>query len=170
MSSRLESFLQQIKTLGAIESSGEARRAAIAALRGLCDSLAREEAPVRVEELKRLVRRVLVAPHVERYAASLVRLTAPATSAEDAVRRYVAYGASPRGGQALLLGGKVMALLAGRPHVSYEDVDRVAPTALRHRLVMNFVAESEGVAAADIIARVVAAGRRLRGRRASGPR
>jgi MoxR-like ATPase len=119
-----------------------------------------EHAPARILELRRLVRRVLVAPHVERYAASLVRLTAPGSTADDGIRRYVTYGASPRGGQALLLGAKVMALLDGRGHVALDDVDAVALAALRHRLVMNFVAESEGVDATALIGRVLASARR----------
>src|SRR5262245_24216434 len=122
--------------------------------------LARETAAARTLELRRLVRRVLVAPHVERYAAGLVRLTSPGSTTDDAIRRYVTYGASPRGGQALLLGAKVRALLAGRGHVALEDVDAVAQSALHHRLVMSFVAESEGVDAGHVVGRVLAAARR----------
>src|SRR5262249_33780237 len=85
--------------------------------------LERKTAAARIAELRQLVRRVLVAPHVERYAAAIVRLTAPTGGADDAIRRYVAFRASPRGGQALLLGAKVAALLDGRPNVAYEDVD-----------------------------------------------
>jgi len=126
-----------------------------------------ERAPARAEELKRLVREVLVAPHVEHYVAGLVRLTTPAGArgdgeAEVDVRRYVTYGASPRGAQALVLGAKVMALLDGRPHVTYDDVDKIAVPALRHRLVMSFAAEAAGVAPADIVERVLLAARRLR--------
>ena len=77
---------------------------------------------------------------------ALVRADAAGTADGDPdVRRWVAYGASPRGGQALLLGAKVHALLDGRPHVALEDVDRVARAALRHRLVLSFAAETEGV-------------------------
>jgi MoxR-like ATPase len=126
-----------------------------------------ERAATRVEELKRLVREVLVAPHVEQYVAGLVRLTTPAGArgdgeAETEVRRYVTYGASPRGAQALVLGAKVMALLDGRPHVTYDDVDKVAVNALRHRLVMSFAAEAAGVASAQVIERVLVAAHRLR--------
>jgi MoxR-like ATPase len=126
--------------------------------------LEREAAPGRVEALKHLARQVLVAPHVERYVAALVRLTGPAAGREtdELVSRYVAYGASPRGGQALLLGAKVRALLAGRPHVTADDVDAVAVPALRHRLVLNFAAETDGVDAAALVARVLVAARRLR--------
>ncbi len=128
---------------------------------------------------------MLVAPHIERYVAGLVRLTVPpaardgeraappatpergrrdgkAAEADDAVERYVTYGSSPRGGQALLLGAKVMALLDGRPHVTFEDVDRVASAALSHRLVINFAAEAAGVDPADVVERVLASAHRLR--------
>jgi len=127
--------------------------------------LARDAAPARVEELQQLVRRVLVAPHIERYAADLVRLTHPGSDGEvpETVSRYVAYGASPRGGQALILGAKVLALLAGRVHVAVEDIDRVAPAALPHRLVINFAAEAASIHPPEIVAQVLAAGQRRRG-------
>ena len=120
--------------------------------------LPRETAPARVEQLKRLVRQVLVAPHIERYVAALVRLTAT----DETAARYVTYGSSPRGGQALILGAKVLALLDGRPHVAADDVERVAPAALRHRLVLNFTAGAAGTDAEQIVARVLASARRLR--------
>jgi MoxR-like ATPase len=120
--------------------------------------LERETAAARVEELKRVVRQVLVAPYIERYVAGLVRLTAT----DEWVRRYVTYGSSPRGGQALILGAKVRALLDGRPHVSLGDVDHVVPAALRHRLVMNFAAGAAGVDARQVAERVLAAARHLR--------
>ena len=125
--------------------------------------LSREDAPARVEALRRLVREVLVAPHIERWVAALVRRTAPGgEAADETVSRYVTYGASPRGGQALILGAKVMALLDGRPHVSFEDVERVALPALRHRLVMNFSAEAAGIDPEQVVERVLAGARRLR--------
>ena len=120
--------------------------------------LPRETAAARVEQLKRLVRQVLVAPHIERYVAALVRLTAT----DETASRYVTYGSSPRGGQALILGAKVLALLDGRPHVAADDVERVAPAALRHRLVLNFTAGAAGADAEQIVARVLASARRLR--------
>src|SRR5262249_16666063 len=126
--------------------------------------LAREAAPARVEELRQLVRRVLVAPHIERYAADLVRFTHPGSGPEvpESVTRYVVYGASPRGGQALILGAKVHALLAGGAQVAAEDIDRVAPVALPHRLVTSFAAEAAAVRPPEIIAQVLAAARRRR--------
>jgi MoxR-like ATPase len=122
--------------------------------------LAHESGAARVEELKRLVRQVLVAPHIERYVAGLVRLTLPVNGSD--LTRWVTYGSSPRGGQAMLLGAKVMALLAGRPHVTFEDVDRVALPALRHRLVLSFAAETAAMDTAQVIARVLTAARSLR--------
>src|SRR5207253_395345 len=92
---------------------GETTAAELPAVRPV---LARETAARRVEELKRLVRQVLVAPHMERHVAALVRATVPAAGElPEAMARYVTYGSSPRGGQALILGAKVMALLPGRP-------------------------------------------------------
>jgi MoxR-like ATPase len=129
----------------------------------VCPVLAADRAPGRVEDLKRLVREVLVAPHIERYAAGIVMLTVPTREgAAPDVARYVSYGASPRGGQALLLGAKVLALLDGRPHVAHADVDRVALAALRHRLVMSFAAEAAGVDPARIVDQVLDGARRLR--------
>ncbi len=119
------------------------------------------EAPARVVAMQQLVRRVLVGPDVERHVARLVRATAPGDRrADPIVARYVAYGASPRGGQALLLGAKVLALLDGRAHVTAADVERVALPALRHRLVLNYAAEADGVGAAQIVERVLATARR----------
>jgi MoxR-like ATPase len=125
--------------------------------------LAAESAAERVEGLKRLVREVIVAPHVERYAAGIVLLTVPTREgAIPDVTRYVSYGSSPRGGQALLLGAKVLALLDGRPQVAFGDVDRVAHAALRHRLVMSYAASAAGIDPTAIVDQVLAAARRLR--------
>ena len=120
-------------------------------------------APERVQSMQRLVREVLVAPSIERYAAGIVMLTIPTREgAVPDVARYVTYGASPRGGQALLLGAKVQALLDGRPHVTHADVDGVALAALRHRLIMSFAAEAAGVHPTRIVEQVLDAARRLR--------
>src|SRR2546428_7781345 len=79
-----------------------------------------------------LVRQVLVAPHMERHVAALVRATVPAAGElPEAMARYVNYGSSPRGGQALILGAQGMALLARPAHITLEDVERVALPALR---------------------------------------
>ena len=73
----------------------------------------------------------------------------------DPVRRYVRYGASPRGAQALLLGAKVMALLDGRFAASCADIQRVARPALRHRLILNFEGQAEGIDPDDIISAIL---------------
>jgi len=120
-------------------------------------------APARVEGLQHLVREVVVAPHIERYAAGIVLLTVPGREgAVPDVARHVIFGSSPRGGQALLLGAKVAALLDGRPHVVPDDVDRVAHAALGHRLVLGFGADAARVDAHGLIDQVLAAARPLR--------
>jgi MoxR-like ATPase len=132
-----------------------------------------DDAPQEVEGLRSLVREVLVAPHLEEYAAALVRATLPAASkftppgpsklaADEKVDRYVSFGSSPRGGQALLLGAKVLALLDGRANLTYEDIDRVAAPSLGHRLVLNFAALADGIDPRDLIGRIVDGARKLR--------
>ena len=126
-----------------------------------------DRAAARVEELKRLVREVLVAPHVEHYVAALVRATTPAGArgegeAESDVRRYVTYGASPRGAQALIIGAKVNALLEGRFNVAFEDIQAVAAAALRHRLLFNFEGLAEGISPDALVNDLLAAVRKTR--------
>ena len=100
----------------------------------------------RILEMRRLVRQVVVAEHVQRFALRLVLGTHPDTSdAAEMVRKYVRYGASPRGGQALILAAKVRALLDGRGGVAFDDIAAVAKDALRHRIIPNFEAEAEGI-------------------------
>ncbi len=106
----------------------------------------------RVLELRQLVREVPAAGHVKQYVARLVRATHPeASEAPEAVGRWVRYGASPRAAQALLLGARVRALTAGRAAVSFEDVRSVAHAALRHRLILNFEAQAEGIDPDEIV-------------------
>ena len=102
---------------------------------------------------RRLVRDVLVASPIEEYIVRLVSATRPSdgASAEGAAGRFLRYGASPRGAQAVLMGAKVCALLDGRVNVSFDDVDRVALHALHHRVVLSFEAEAEKRTAADIL-------------------
>jgi MoxR-like ATPase len=161
---QLDRFM--FKVLLAYPSQGELERilgdTTTAELPVVTPVLDAQTAPERVETLKRIVRQVLVAPHIEQYVAAVVRLTGAERARPEPVSRYVTYGSSPRGGQALLLGAKVMALLAGRPHVTFEDVDRLAVAALRHRLVMNFAAETARIDPAEIVEHVLAAARRQR--------
>ena len=92
------------------------------------------------------VRGIVVAPHVQDYAVRLVLATHPESEhATELVRKYVRYGSSPRGAQALILAGKIKALRAERYNVAFADIAAVAPSALRHRLILNFEGEAEGI-------------------------
>ena len=107
--------------------------------------------------LQRLTRDVPAAEAALRYAASLARATRPDDpSAGDLVKRYVRWGAGPRAGQALILGAKAHALLAGRFAVAPEDIRRVAHPVLRHRVLPNFAADAEGISAERVIDEVLA--------------
>ena len=108
-------------------------------------------------ELMGLVREVPVASHVKDYAVRLVLATHPKTdTAAPIASQYLRFGSSPRGGQTLLLAGKVRALADGRFNVSYDDIQAVAATALRHRLILNFEAEAEGITTDQIIGQILA--------------
>src|SRR5882762_1582829 len=101
---------------------------------------------------QRLVRRVPVADPVMRYALHLVRTSRPKSKqAPDSVKKFVAFGASVRAAQYLVLGAKARALTQGRYHVSYEDIRSLAHPVLRHRVLTNFRAESEGITTDSII-------------------
>lgn len=102
--------------------------------------------------LQRLVRELPCSELVLRYAAQLVRASRPSeASAPSIVRQYVRWGAGPRAGQALILGAKASALLAGRAAVAPADVRRVALPVLRHRILPNFAAEADGVSAEPLV-------------------
>ncbi len=93
-----------------------------------------------------------VASHVNEYVARLVIATHPdQPTASEMIQQYVRYGSSPRGAQALIIGAKIHAVLEGRFNVSFDDVAAVAPSALRHRLLLNFEGLAEGVSSDDII-------------------
>jgi len=97
-------------------------------------------------ELQALVRQVPVASHVKDYAVRLIMATHPKTeTALPITNQYLRFGSSPRGAQTLLLAGKVRALTHGRFNVSYEDLQAMAMPTLRHRLILNFEAEAEGI-------------------------
>jgi MoxR-like ATPase len=106
--------------------------------------------------LQSLVREVLVAPPVQDYAIRLVMATHPQGEfAAGGTNRYIRCGASPRGAQALVLAAKVRALLAGRFNVSFEDIRGVYLPALRHRILLNFEAQAEGILPDQILAEIV---------------
>src|SRR5207244_11669290 len=99
-----------------------------------------------IQQWQQLVREVLVAPPVQDYAIRLGLATHPGGAfAAAETNKYFRYGASPRAAQALVLAGKVRALLEGRYNVSFEDVRRVYLPALRHRVILNFEAQAEGL-------------------------
>jgi MoxR-like ATPase len=107
-------------------------------------------------DLQKLVREVPVASHVKDYAVRLVLATHPKTDTAAAVsNQYLRFGSSPRGAQCLILGGKVRALTQGRFNASFEDIQSVAAATLRHRLILNFEAEAEGITTDHIIAQVL---------------
>jgi MoxR-like ATPase len=106
----------------------------------------------------RLALNTPIASHITEYVARLVVATHPETSsAPERVKQFVRYGASPRGAQALILGGKINALLDGRFNVSFEDIQAVAPSALRHRLLLNFDGLAEGISPDMIVDDVIRA-------------
>jgi MoxR-like ATPase len=109
-----------------------------------------------LQGMARLVRALPAGRHLLRYAATLVEATHPASPlAPEMVKTYVRNGASPRGAQALILGGKARSLMEGRPNLATEDIWALAPMALRHRLVLGYDALADGVTADDIISAVV---------------
>jgi len=111
-----------------------------------------------IVQMRELARAVPVASHVREYIARLVLASHPDDAqAAPLVKKYVRYGVSPRGGQALMLGAKVTALLAGRYNVAFEDVHAVALPALRHRLLLNFDGLAEGVKPDAVITELLGA-------------
>jgi MoxR-like ATPase len=108
--------------------------------------------------MQALVREVPVARHVQDYAVRLLQATHPAEKGSlDSVRRFVKFGASPRGAQALLLAAKIRALFEGRFAAAIEDVKAAALPALRHRVLLNFEGEAEGIKTDDLIQEILKA-------------
>jgi MoxR-like ATPase len=105
-----------------------------------------------IVEMQRLARAVPIAPHVTAYAVSLLAATHPdQPRAPQLIKDYVRYGGSPRGAQALVTGGKIYALLDGRFNVSIDDIRAVALPSLRHRVILNFEGEAEGITPEAVI-------------------
>ncbi|MBI2194983.1 MAG: MoxR family ATPase [Planctomycetes bacterium] len=133
---------------GAPELMEISRRTTDVEMPGLDRVMNRDE----ILELQAMVREVPVAPHVERYGARLVLATDPESGgASEMVKKYVKQGSSPRGLQALILGGKMKALLKGRYNVACEDLRDVAVQALRHRMTFSFEAQSAGVTPEQVV-------------------
>ncbi len=105
-----------------------------------------------IVDMQRLARAVPIAPHVTAYAVSLLAATHPDNGrAPGLVRQYVRYGGSPRGAQALVTAGKILALMDGRFNVAIDDVRAAAMPALRHRVILNFEGEAEGITSEAIV-------------------
>jgi MoxR-like ATPase len=111
----------------------------------------------RLLELRDLVRQVPVARPIQDYAVRLVEATHPARTGVAAVRKLVRYGSSPRGAQAVILAAKIRAVADGRFAPSFDDVRRVAAPALRHRVLLNFEGEAEGVSTDTVLGEILAA-------------
>jgi MoxR-like ATPase len=106
----------------------------------------------RVNEWRNLIRQVSIATHVRDYAVRLVLSTHPEQEmATDMVKRFVRYGSSPRGAQGLTLAGKIKALIDERYNVGFGDIGEIAKDVLRHRMILNFEAEAEGITQDQII-------------------
>ena len=109
-----------------------------------------------IMELQEIVRRVPVGDHVYNFALDIIRATRPnEPGASDFVRHWLSWGAGPRAGQYMILGGKARALMKGRLHVMIEDIEAVAPAVLRHRIIPNFNAEAEGISVEQIIHKIL---------------
>ena len=112
----------------------------------------------RLQALQQLARQVPIASHVTDYAVRVVLATHPEVDdAPEITTRFVRFGASPRAAQAIVLAAKIFALLNGRLNVSFDDIRRVAPPALRHRIILNFDAEAKNVTTDDVIRALIKA-------------
>jgi MoxR-like ATPase len=118
----------------------------------------------RILQMRHVVRDVAVARHVQDYAVRVLEATHPDhAEAPEKVKRFVRFGASPRGAQACLIGAKVQALFDGRFSASVDDVRKVAKAALRHRVILNFEGEAEGVATDQVLDEILATVRETAG-------
>ncbi|MHC4982087.1 MAG: AAA family ATPase [Planctomycetota bacterium] len=112
----------------------------------------------RIQQMRSVVRQVPVASHVKDYISRVVLASHPnGEGSPDIANRYVRYGSSPRGGQAIILAAKVLALREGRANVALGDIRAVALPAMRHRLILSFEGQADGVEPDEIIAKVLEA-------------
>lgn len=106
--------------------------------------------------LRDICHQVLVAPHVQDHAIDLVMATQPDTNeGHELARKFIRYGSSPRGAQALVECGRVRALMHQRLNLSVEDIDAIAPAVLRHRIILNFDAHAEGQTPETILSKII---------------
>ncbi len=107
-------------------------------------------------EVRRVCREILVAAHVQDYAIDLVMATQPDSPYAHALaKKYIRYGSSPRGAQALVECGRVLALMRGRYHLSNDDIRDLAPSVLRHRIILNFDAHADGLTPDTILRKII---------------
>ena len=107
-------------------------------------------------DLRAACHQVLVAPHVQDHAINLVMATQPtASEAHELSKKFIRYGSSPRGAQALVECGRVFALMKGRLNLSIEDIDTIAAAVLRHRIILNFDAHAEGQTPETILSKII---------------
>jgi MoxR-like ATPase len=126
-------------------------------------TIAREEAHVEavldradILDIRSVCHDILIAPHVRDYAVQLVMATQPDQGeAHEEAKKYIRYGSSPRGAQSLVECGRVLALLRGRLHLSIDDIKEVAPSVLRHRIILNFDAHADGKTPDKILAAII---------------
>jgi MoxR-like ATPase len=110
----------------------------------------------RINSLSKLVRQIPIAPEVRRYAIAVVMATHPDNElAPPMTKQFVRYGSSPRGAQAIILAAKLRAILDSRYHVAREDIQAVAPMALRHRMILNFEGQADGVPPDAVVANIL---------------
>ncbi len=118
-------------------------------------SLAQDQTAAMILKMRSLVRSVIVAPHLEDVLVGMMfALTPGSANSTDLVSQYVRFGPGPRGAQSVLLGAKVFAILDNRINLAYEDIRRALVPAIRHRLILNYQAEAEGVTSDQILEEV----------------
>ncbi|HST79886.1 MAG TPA: MoxR family ATPase [Verrucomicrobiae bacterium] len=109
-----------------------------------------------IAELKAICKQIIVAPHVQDFAIRIVMATQPGTDETAPITtKYVRYGSSPRGAQALIECGRVLALMRGRMHLSIDDIVAVAPAILRHRIILNFDAHADGESTETVLMKIL---------------
>ena len=110
----------------------------------------------RIIEMSQLARQIPIAAEIRRYGLTIVMATHPEHQLAAAItRKFVRYGASPRGAQAMILGAKIRAILDNRYHVAKEDIRDMAPAVLRHRLILNFEGQAEGVSKDSVVEEIL---------------
>jgi MoxR-like ATPase len=109
-----------------------------------------------IAELKAICKQIIIAPHVQDFAIRIVMATQPGTDETAPITtKYVRYGSSPRGAQALIECGRVLALMRGRKHLSIDDIVAVAPAILRHRIILNFDAHADGESTETVLMKIL---------------